>query len=164
MPSPAALPSGLTALLVIGALLLPHDTLAQRTPGFDGGYDEALAEFRAERLREFDALLTGWLEAVQAKDVEALMEFYAEDAFIHLGEPVRGEEAVRAFLKSWLPGVAALEAGLADFEASGRMTYATVNVRVHRGEVSGPRPGTLMVITYRGRGGTKIRSQFLVEE
>jgi ketosteroid isomerase-like protein len=163
VPSPTALSSGLTGLLVLAALLLPRGIQAQRTPGFDGGYDEALAEFRAERLREFDTLLTRWLEAVQAEDVKALMELYAEDAFVHLGEPVRGEEAIEGFLTDWLPKVAALEAGLADFEASGRMSYATVNVRVHRGEVTGPRPGTLMLVTYRGRGGTKIRSQFLVE-
>jgi len=43
------------------------------------------------------ALVTAWVEAFNAKDVDRLASFYAEDAINHqvAEEPVRGREAIR---------------------------------------------------------------------
>lgn len=149
------------AALLFGALLTVTPAAAQMVPGYQGDHDSARAQYRAYAIEEFQKVFSGWLQAVQSGDARAAARFYTDDAFVHIGDSVQGRGNVLSVLEEWLADVGGVQTGMTDFDASGSMSYASVNLMVDgAGTASGP--GTMLFVLKKVRGGWKIRSHSVV--
>ena len=149
-------------VLVLAGLAAASTANAQNLPGYDNDFDQARAQYRAYAIGEFQEVLSGWLEAVQEHDARRAAEFYSEDGFVYLGEEAIGRADVEGALARWLGRVDAIQTGMRDFDASGSMSYATLNLMVNAADPADDGPGTMMLVLTKERGGWKIRSQTVV--
>lgn len=148
-------------------LLLPFASMAgpasaQTVPGFDGGHDSARAQHRAYAIEEFQKVYSGWLEAVQAGDADRAAEFYTDDAFLYLGDSANGRGDVQSALTDWLQEIDHVQTGMTDFDASGSMSYVSLNLMVDGFGGGDNGPGTMILVLKRVRGGWRIRSHTVV--
>lgn len=148
--------------LVIASLALAGPVAAQNLPGFKGDYDTAEAQFRAYALGEFQKVLTAWTEAVRDRDVDAAMRYYTPDAFAYFSETARGTDQVRAQLTAWLDSVDNFRTGLADFDASGSLSYSSVSIVINAVDPEDDGDGTMIFVLHRHGRNWLIRSQTLV--
>lgn len=148
---------------LFGVLAFPIATRAQ-APGYRGpSAGQLRAEYRAEVLVQVNRAMTEWGTAWDGDDVDALATLYLEDAVVFPagGDPIRGREAIRAWLRETLPAHGSVEEFLQDFEVSGGMAMAYSRYRIQLpgegrvGEVSGE---LITIHLQRGRS-WKIRSQ-----
>ena len=144
------------------ALLLAAPAAGQRVPGFEGDYDAAAAQFRAYALENFQQVLGEWVEAVNRHEVDAAVRLYAENAHVQLEGPAQGRDAARQALADWLEGVDAIQVGLADFDASGTMSYGSVRIVIDGAGSGRDADGTLLVVLKRRGRDWEIRSQTLM--
>jgi ketosteroid isomerase-like protein len=135
---------------------------AQNLPGYDNDFDQARAQYRAYAIGEFQQVLTGWLKAIEEHDAHRAAEFYSEDGFVYLGEEAIGRADVEGALERWLGRLDGIQTGMRDFDASGSMSYATLNLMVNAADPDADGPGTMMLVLTKERGGWKIRSQTVV--
>jgi uncharacterized protein (TIGR02246 family) len=74
--------------------------------------------------RGINATLTEWREAWQRDDAEAIARLYAEDATVFTDEEtIQGREAIAAYYRRVLPGLASRQALPLHFDASGALAY-----------------------------------------
>jgi ketosteroid isomerase-like protein len=140
-------------------LWLPAGLQAQTLPGYRPDHDAARAQFRSYVLGEFQEVLGEWLDAVQSREPERAARLYAEDAFLQLDEPARGTAQVEAELVRWVRAVDGIQAGLADFDASGSLAYGTVRVIIDGSPAD--RQGIMLLVLRRAGGDWKIRAHTL---
>lgn len=149
------------AVLLFATILIATPAAAQTVPGYQGDHDSARAQYRAYAIGEFQKVFSGWLEAVQAGDARAAARFYTDDAFVHIGETAQGQGNVLPVLQHWLADVEGVQTGMTDFDASGSMSYASVNLMVDGPGAAGG-PGTMLFVLKKVKGGWKIRSHSVV--
>ena len=149
-------------VLVFAGIAVAAPAATQNLPGYDNDFDQARAQYRAYAIGEFQEVLAGWLEAVEAHDAHRAAEYYAEDGFVYLGEEASGRADVEHALERWLVRVDGIQTGMRDFDASGSMSYATLNLVVNAADPEDDGPGTMMLVLTKERGGWKIRSQTVV--
>lgn len=154
----------LLPLLLLAVLAAP---VASQAPGYNGPDARQIrAEYRATVIGEINEALDEWSTAWSQDDYDTLEEMYTDDAVVFppAGPPIRGSEAVQAWLQDLLPGQGAAEAFLQDFEAAGNMAAVQTNYRIYVSD--GPTSevnGTLFtVFLQRGRSWL-IRSQVFRE-
>jgi ketosteroid isomerase-like protein len=120
-------------------------------------------EFTAEMLRDYNALIREWSDALVQGNARTVISLYAEGAYLLLpgGEPLQGREAIERFLTGRQVDVIELRTGLVDFSASARMAYALGPFWYQVRDPSGMLhtvTGTLVTVMIMERNRWRIRS------
>lgn len=144
------------------AMLVATPAVGQNVPGFEGNYDAAAAQFRAYALENFQEVMGAWVQAVNAHQLDEVVGLYADNAHVQLEGPAQGREATRAALAEWLASVDAVQVGLADFDASGTMSFGSVRILIDGAGSHRDADGTLFVVLKRHGRDWQIRSQTLM--
>lgn len=162
------LPSLLVLLPVLALAALPSRAAAQ-APGYKGPDARQLrAEYRAEVVWQMNQLMADWAEAWGKDDVDALARLYTDEAVVFPaegGEPIRGSEAIRAWIAGAVAGQGNAEAYLQDFEASGGMAMAQSTYRIRLtggGSTRGEATGQMITILLLQGNRWRIRSQIFL--
>ncbi|HUG40478.1 MAG TPA: hypothetical protein VMM12_08330 [Longimicrobiales bacterium] len=133
---------------------------AQVVPIPRSDFEEAAAQYRSYALAEFNAVVAQWVGAINAGSPDRAARLYTGDAYLDLGQPARGREAVEHLLESWGGDIRHIEVGLSDFDASGNMSYGTLHIRVS--PLDGrPRSGVLLLVMRKEGRTWRIRAQTL---
>lgn len=148
-------------LSVLAALVAASPAAAQNLPGYQGDYDAAHAEYRAYAIGEFQKVFAQWMEAVKAGNAEEAARYYTDNAYLYLGQSDDGRGEVEESLDQWLDGIDDLRTGLTDFDASGSISYATLDLVINGADPADDGSATMMLVLKKVRGGWKIRSQTL---
>ncbi len=133
---------------------------AAQAPGYPPVDNRRIyAEYHAEVLEQLNKLMARWGKAWEDDDAEEVTDLYWENAVLIMPgkPPLRGRDAIRAYLAEVLPEEGAVEAFMLDFDASGGMAvvYGNYRLNVNGEDRSGP-----LVTVYLLKGRTwKIRSQ-----
>ncbi|MBW3552017.1 MAG: nuclear transport factor 2 family protein [Gemmatimonadetes bacterium] len=146
-----------TALLFLGTATPAY---AQVMPIPRSDFDEALAQYRSYALQEFQTVVETWVDAVNAGALDQAAGLYTEDSYVDIEELARGRESVRALLREWSEGIRHVQVGLSDFDASGNMSYGTLQIRVSPDEGS-TRSGVLLLVLRKEGRAWRIRAQTL---
>ena len=119
-----------------------------------------MAEYHAEVIEQVNRVMSRWGAAWGRDDVDRVADLYWENAVLIPvgGLPLRGQDAIRAYLAEALPATGRVEAFMLDFDASGGMAVVYGNYML---EVEGgPQRSGPLITVYMQRGRTwKIRSQ-----
>lgn len=148
-----------TAAVLALALLLPAAAAGQ-APGYQQlDNRQIMAAFHAEVLEGVNRVMDRWGRGWSSDDVDEVVDLYWENATLipPAGPPLRGAEAIRAWLATVAPDHGSMEAFMLDFDASGGMALVSGNYTL---EVAGERATGALTTVYVQRGRTwKIRSQ-----
>lgn len=123
-------------------------------------FEEAAAQYRSYALQEFQGVVEKWVGAVNAGEPDRAVRLYTEDSYAEIEEPARGRLAIQELLREWSEGVRSVQVGLSDFDASGSMSYGTLQIRVSPEEGS-PRTGVLLLVMRKEGRAWRIRAQTL---
>lgn len=148
-----------TIILAAAFVVATAPAEGQKPPGFRNDYDAVQLQFRAYAMEGFQDVLGPWTDAARSGDLDSAMSFYTDDAFVFLGAAGKGTQEVRARLAEWLASVDELRLGMSDFDASGRISYATVNMVVNSSNPEDDGSGTMVFVLKREGRNWKIRSQ-----
>lgn len=135
---------------------------AQTVPGYRSNSDAVHLQFRAYAMEEFQKVLGPWTDAARSGDLETAMSLYTDDAFVFFGAAGKGTREVRARLAEWFASVDRLQLGMNDFDASGSISYASVNMVVHSDTPANDGDGTMVFVLKRQGRSWKIRSHTVV--
>ena len=129
----------------------------QTVPVPRSDFEEAAAQYRGYALGEFTEVVEEWVDAVNAGHPERALGLYTEDAYMEIEGPARGREAIETLLRGWGPGIDHIQVGLSDFDASGNMSYGTLQVRITP-EGGSTRSGTLLLVMRKHGRSWRIRA------
>lgn len=146
-----------TALLL---LVTAAPAYGQVMPIPRSDFEEAAAQYRSYALHEFQAVVETWVGAVNAGAADRAVRLYTEDSYAEIEEPARGREAIGTLLREWSEGVDHIQVGLSDFDASGNMSYGTLQIRVTP-EEGRTRSGVLLLVMRKEGRAWRIRAQTL---
>ena len=151
------------ALALVPALVVCAGTplrMAAQAPGYPPVDTRTIyAEYHAEVLDQLNRLMARWGKAWGDDKADDVADLYWENAVMIVPDrpPLRGRDAIRAYLAEVLPDQGGMEAFMLDFDASGGMAVVYGNYRVSVGgeDRTGP---VVTVYLLKGRS-WKIRSQ-----
>lgn len=134
--------------------------LAAQAPGYPPVDTRGIyAEYHAEVLEQLNKLMADWARAWKNDRADEVADLYWENAVLIEPDqaPLRGREAIRAYLEETLPLRGEVEAFMLDFDASGGMAvvYGNYQLTENGSQRSGP---LVTVYLLKGRN-WKIRSQ-----
>ncbi len=156
-------------VMVASVLLLcaPYSEASAQIPG-DRAFDRrgALAQYRAAALRDVLAVQHQWELAWNRRDAEVLASFYTEDATLLLGQegPRRGRDEIETALRSFLPGVGAIQAWMSDFTVQEGSAVLLARYQYAVGSEGDQVSGSYVVVFERERRRWKIRLQMFRNE
>lgn len=146
--------------VALALLLIAGAASAQTVPIPRSDFEEAAAQYRSYALSEFHGVVQEWVSAINADAADRAVRLYTEDAYVDIEQPARGRKAVADLLAGWEGGVRQLQVGLSDFDASGNMSYGTLNVRLVP-EEGAVRSGMLLLVMRKEGRSWRIRAQTL---
>lgn len=146
-----------TALLLVGTAASAH---GQVVPIPRSDFEEAAAQYRSYALQEFQDVVEEWVGAVNAGEPDRAVRLYTHDSYAEIEAPARGRAAIQKLLREWSEGVRHVQVGLSDFDASGNMSYGTLQIRVFPGE-GRTRSGVLLLVMRKEGRAWRIRAQTL---
>ncbi len=141
--------------------------LASAQAGVPGGRGQSSsgvqAEYFADVIQHANQLMTDWRRAWREDDLDALAEFYTENATLGLPgvEVLHGREAITQHLSGLLPESGEVQTSLLDFDASGRIgyLYGNFSMTATQSDNGSAVQGTVVTIIYRKGRDWLIRSQ-----
>lgn len=156
-------------VFAVAALLsvAPSSMHAQLVPGAPAtDWNRARTEYSLAVLRDYNALMEDWREALRDGTAAGSAEYYADEARLLVGEsePVQGRDAIRSYFERIGPSLLELRTGLTDFVASDHLAYATGPVLYrYRDEAGATRTavGTHVTVIARDNRRWRIRMQVL---
>ena len=146
-----------TALVLLGAAVPAY---GQATPIPRSDFEEAAAQYRSYALQEFQDVVEKWVGAVNAGEPDRAVRLYTDDSYAEIDAPARGRPAIQELLREWAHGVRHVQVGLSDFDASGSMSYGTLQIRVSP-EDGRTRTGVLLLVMRKEGRAWRIRAQTL---
>lgn len=151
----------LVATLVLVGLAGPSVVRAQNPPGYRGDRT-VVSRYRAEALARFQDLLGRWFEAVQAQDAAGATSYYGAVSTLHLNGVATGPAEIEPVLTDWLGSFERLDWGLREFQISGSIAYASVNLIAHGLHDADESVGSMLVIMEVDGSGWEIRYHSIV--
>lgn len=156
----------LLSLCLAATLAVPAASHAQLlTPGGSPADSrEGRRRFLAEVLGNVEVTVSQWREARRARDVEAVLRFYTDDAMLvpFRGEVMLGRDNLRDALNARLPVESEFRSAMVDFTAGGQMAYYAGQFSYLVTPRDGTEPytasGMYVLLLEQARGGWKIRS------
>lgn len=132
-------------------------------------WDQEQRKYSAEALEGVRQLMADWQGAVASDDASAVARYYTDNAVAHLWDdaPLEGRPAIEQALRAALPTISALETGVSDFSASGRLFYVFGRFWYQHepeGESARAVTGVYVVVAERGNRDWRIRSQIFKED
>jgi ketosteroid isomerase-like protein len=142
-------------LFILLAFPLPllGQTPGQRIPS----RERVHAEYINNIMGGINEARTGWMEEIEADDLDPLMATYTPDATVIPpgGGSLYGQDAIRAYWEEALPGLGAIRTGLGDMDASGQMAMVAGTYSLERRQENGvmvrESGGLLTVFVQSGR-------------
>jgi uncharacterized protein (TIGR02246 family) len=134
--------------------------LAAQAPGYPSVDTRGIyAEYHAEVLEQLNKLMADWARAWKNDRAEDVADLYWENAVLIEPDqpPLRGRDAIRAYLEGALPLRGEIEAFMLDFDASGGMAVVYGNYQLT--ENGSQRAGPLVTVYLLKGRSWKIRSQ-----
>ena len=152
----------LVLLLLVGAV---SPGLAQHVPGgVSTDWERDKREYRADVLRDYNALMETWRTALEKRDARTAMNLYSDAAYVRLpeGQLVSGRSAIQNDVEALVHNLVEIRTGLTDFVASSRLAYALgpfwYQYRTKEGSLTSV-TGTYLAVLVREGSRWKIRSQ-----
>lgn len=146
--------------LLLAAAFLASPPLRAQAPGYQQlDTRQIMAEYQAEVLDGVNRVISRWGEAWVDDDVDKVADLYWDNASLIPPDraPLRGQDAIRAYLAEVMPEHGRVEAFMLDFDASGGMAVVSGNYTM---DVNGAEKRGALTTVYLRRGRAwKIRAQ-----
>jgi ketosteroid isomerase-like protein len=150
-------------LLLLAVAASP--ALGQHFPGgVSTDWEKDRLEYRADVLRDYNALMETWRTALEKRDARTAGSLYSDAAYVRLPERqlVSGRSAIQGDVENLVPNLVEIRTGLTDFVASSRLAYALgpfwYQYRTSDGSLTSV-TGTYLAVLVREGSKWKIRSQ-----
>jgi len=154
--------------ILLGLLLSPAAGQGQGLPGVPGGGGFAggrnMAEFYGEVTARTAELFAVWRERWVEDNPQALAELYSPDAMLYLPDrsPIFTSGMIAEAFAELLPETGEIQAGMLDFDASGKIAYIFGKFTLDFRDANGVRhqiTGDHITVAKREGRDWKIRSQ-----